>query len=163
MPSGLRALLRGGSKASARVLPLAQLVTRIVMGHAFVLTGLGKWHNFARTTDFFASLGLPMPAANAAFIASLEVVGGACLILGLGTRLFSALLSATMVVALLTADRKAFVDALTGAGEQGLTDVVPFVFLLFLLWLVGTGAGFLSVDQIVARKLERGGDGSASD
>jgi putative oxidoreductase len=155
MSPGLRSLLRAGSNASARVAPVVQLVTRVVMGHAFVLTGLGKWRNFARTADFFASLGLPMPTANAAFIVALELVGGACLILGLGTRLFSALLSASMVVALLTADRKSFVDALTGAGEQGLTDVVPFVFLLFLLWLVGAGAGFLSVDRLIARKLER--------
>src|SRR5436190_13824384 len=88
----------------AVVKPLAPLLTRIVIGQAFVQTGIGKWENFHDTVEFFASLGLPAPAANAAFTATLELVGGAALILGLGTNLFAALLSSTMVVALLTAD-----------------------------------------------------------
>jgi putative oxidoreductase len=138
------------------VRPLAPLLTRLVIGHAFVQTGVGKWQNFSDTVDFFRSIGLPAPAANAAFIASLEVVGGAALILGLGTHLFSALLSSTMVVALLTADRESFVGAITGSSDKTLTDVLPIVFLMPLVWLIAFGAGPLSVDDLFSRRRSDG-------
>jgi len=132
------------------VKPIAPLLTRVVIGHAFVQTGIGKLQNLSDVTEFFASLGLPAPAANAAFIASLEAVGGVALILGVGTNLFAALLSATMIVALLTADRAAFISAVTG-GEQGLTDVLPVIFLMPLAWLVAFGAGPISLDALVKK------------
>jgi putative oxidoreductase len=131
--------------------PVAPLLARVVLGHAFVQTGLGKWQNLPDVVEFFASLGLPAPAANAAFIATLEVVGGAALIAGIGTNLFAALLSATMVVALATADRAAFLGALTGGGEHALIDVLPVMFLLPLTWLIAFGAGPLSVDHLARR------------
>ena len=152
------ALLRRGQQLLVSIervgMPLAALLTRVVLGHAFVLTGLGKWRNFDRTVEFFASIGVPAAAANAAFVSTLEIAGGIGLVLGLGTRLFAALLSSTMVVALLTADRSSFVGALTGSGEQGLTDVAAFVFLLFLAWLFACGAGAFSADRLVARRLQ---------
>ena len=136
----------------AVVKPLAPLLTRLVIGQAFVQTGIGKWENFHDTVEFFASLGLPAPAANAAFTASLEVVGGAALILGIGTNLFAALLSSTMVVALLTADRASFIGAVTGNGDQALTDVLPMIFLMPLTWLVAFGAGPLSLDYLLQKR-----------
>jgi len=138
--------------AVAVIKPLAPLLTRLVIGYAFVQTGIGKWQNFHDTVDFFASLGLPAPAANAAVIASLEVLGGAALIVGFGTHLFAALLSSTMVVAILTADRATFLGALTGAGDQALIDILPVMFLLPLTWLVGFGAGPVSVDALRAKR-----------
>jgi putative oxidoreductase len=137
----------------AVVKPLAPLFTRLVIGQAFVQTGIGKWENFHDTVDFFASLGLPAPAANAAFIASLEVVGGTALILGIGTNLFAALLSSTMVVAILTADRANFIGAVTGTGDHALTDVLPVIFLMPLSWLVAFGAGPLSADYLIGKRL----------
>ena len=156
MNSRFRSLLRLGSRAAGLVAPIAQLLTRVVLGHAYVLTGLGKLQHLERTTQFFASLGIPAPAANALFIGALELVGGAALVLGLCTRLFAALLATSLVVALLTADRESFVAALSGAGDQALTDVASFAFLLYLLWLVGFGAGLFSVDRWLARKLRLG-------
>ena len=135
------------------VRPLAPLLTRLVIGVAFVQTGIGKWENFHDTVDFFASLGLPAPAANAAFTATLEVVGGAALILGLGTNLFAALLSMTMVVAILSAERMNLIGALTGTGDHSLTDILPLMFLKPLVWLVAFGAGPLSVDQLLKKRL----------
>src|SRR5262245_55681650 len=115
--------------------PLSALVTRLVLGEAFILTGLGKWKHFENTVAFFGKLGIPAPRANAGFVATLELVGGACLILGLGTRIFSLLLSITLIVALSTADREAFVAALDPSAEKGLMDLAALVFLMFLLWL----------------------------
>ncbi len=131
---------------------LAPLLTRLVLGETFLLTGLGKWRNFANTTDFFAELGIPVPAANAALVATVELVGGICLMLGLGTRLAAVLLSSTMVVALLTADRGALLTALSFSGERGLTDVVPLVFLMLLAWLIAFGPGRLSVEHLLSRR-----------
>jgi len=135
------------------VTPLAPLLTRLVIGVAFVQTGIGKWENFHETVDFFASLGLPAPAANAAVTATLEVVGGTALILGVGTNLLAALLSITMVVAILTAERMNLLGALTGTGDHSLTDILPLMFLMPLVWLVAFGAGPLSVDFLLRRRL----------
>jgi putative oxidoreductase len=135
------------------VRPLAPLLTRLVIGVAFVQTGIGKWENFHDTVDFFASLGLPAPATNAALTATLEVVGGSALIVGLGTNLFAALLSSTMVVAILTAERTNLIGALTGTGDHSLTDILPLMFLMPLTWLVAFGAGPLSLDFLLKRRI----------
>ncbi len=126
------------------------LATRLVIGQAFILSGWGKLHNLDGVIKFFTGLGIPMPEANAHFIACLEFFGGIALVLGLGTRLFGALLSSTMVVAMLTADREDFLKAFALWPDKGLVDLTPFAYLLFLLWLVARGPGFVSVDTIIA-------------
>ena len=147
---------RGPGKVLVGMLQVAApLLARLVFGYGFLQAGLGKWQNFDRTTTFFESLGIPLPSANAALVATVELVGGACLMIGLGTRIASLLLSATMVVAILTAERDAFLGALSGKGQEGLTDVVPFVYLMFLLLLVAFGAGDLSVDRFLGRQDEK--------
>jgi putative oxidoreductase len=130
---------------------LAPLFTRIVMGQAFYYTGHGKLQNFDRTVSFFGDLGIPFPALNAGFVSTIEYVGGMCLILGLGTRIFSCLLSGSMVVALLTADKQTFLDKF----PADITDVTPFVYLLFLVWLVLYGPGPVSLDHIFSRWFQR--------
>ncbi len=134
---------------------LPPLLTRLLMGQAFFLTGRGKLANFDNTVQFFASLGIPMPELNAAFISRLEYYGGIALLLGLFTRLAAAGLASTMVVALATAEKQTFLDALRMSGEQGPTDVVPLVYLVFLVWLVISGPGALSLDTLVVRWLRR--------
>lgn len=142
-----------GLRVAALLAFLPPLVTRLVMGQAFYQTGSGKLRNFDGTVAFFTDLGIPMPELNAAFVSRLEFYGGLLLIVGLLTRLFAAGLLSTMLVALATADKASFVEALRGSGDTGLTDVVPFVYLLFLLWLIIAGPGKLSLDAIAARLL----------
>jgi putative oxidoreductase len=148
----------GGLERLAFVPPL---LTRVVIGLAFVQTGLGKWADLDGVTRFFAELGLPAPAANAVLVASLEVVGGGALVAGLLTRPFAALLSTTMVVALITADRQAFLASWSRTSESSPTDVTSFVFLLFLLWLVVSGAGSASVDRLLGLVIGDGRPASA--
>ena len=100
------------------------------MGQAFYQTGSGKIANFANTVGFFTELGIPFPEANAFLVSRLEFWGGLLLVVGLLTRVVAAGLASTMVVALATADRATFLGALAGSGDAGLTDVVPFVYLL---------------------------------
>jgi len=135
----------------------APLATRVVVGFTFMHTGWGKIHNLARTTQFFASLGIPFPAANAAFVSALELVGGALLAAGLATRLFAALLSGSMAVALATADRQAFLTSWSSASDATPTDVASFTMLLFLLWLLLLGPGKASLDHLASRLAGRRG------
>jgi putative oxidoreductase len=128
---------------------LAPLATRLTLGIAFHYTGRGKLHNLDKVTSFFASLNIPFPHANAVFIGFLEFVGGVFLFVGLGTRIFAALLSCTMIVALLTADGGTWVQKFPG----DLTDVTSYTFLLFLMWLVFYGPGPVSVDKLLSRWL----------
>jgi len=146
----MTSLLRALSKLIDRLQFAAPLVTRLLVGITFVYTGHGKLQNLDRTTSFFADLGIPFPAVNALFISTLELVGGCCLMAGFGTRIFAALLSSTMVVALLTADK----DSLITKFPAELTDVSPVVLLALLVWLVLYGAGAASIDRLIGKRLE---------
>jgi putative oxidoreductase len=152
-PAQIRRATEIGLKVAAILAFLPPLVTRVVLGHAFYLTGKGKLANFDNVVGFFTSLGIPMPEFNAAFVSRLEFYGGLLLVAGLLTRLVAAGLASTMVVALLTADRESFVGAIRGTGEAGATDMTAFVFLVLLSWLVIYGAGLVSVDALLARWL----------
>ncbi len=132
------------------------LLTRLVVGFAFYDSGSGKLANMERTVDFFTNLNIPFPELNAAFVARLEYYGGMLLLAGVLTRIVALLLSSTMIVALLTADRETFVGALTRSSEVGLSDVAPFVLGVFLSWLVIRGAGALSVDALLKRAMDKG-------
>lgn len=149
-PNLIRRAAESGLNLAKRLAFLAPLLTRLVIGWAFHQTGHGKIMNFDRTASFFEDSGIPFPRANAAFIGSLEFLGGLCLMLGLGTRIFALLLSATMVVALLTADRENFINKFA----HELTDVVPVVYGLFLLWLILYGPGPISIDHWIRKKMK---------
>jgi putative oxidoreductase len=151
-PAPLQRAARLGLKVTATLAFVAPLLTRITLGHAFFLTGRGKLANFDNTVEFFASQNIPFPALNAAFVSRLEYYGGALLVLGLLTRLVSALLASTMVVALLT-ERAQFFESWKPTGEVGPMDIASWVFLLLLTWLVLYGPGLLSLDHFLARWL----------
>jgi putative oxidoreductase len=138
--------------ASRRFGSIAPLATRLIIGMAFFQAGLGKWQNLDRTIGFFESLGIPLPAFNVYLVASMELIGGIALILGLATRFFASGLSVTMVVALLTA-HPAEIAVAFGGGDTSPTDIVALTFLLFLLWLIAYGAGMLSLDAVLRRVL----------
>jgi putative oxidoreductase len=128
---------------------LAPLLTRLVVGLGFHATGHGKLQDLGKVTSFFTDLGIPFPAANAAFISGLEFFGGLLLIFGLGTRIIAFLLSCSMMVALLTADRPDFIKKF----PPDPTDVASFTYLLFLIWLVLYGPGPISIDYFLSKWL----------
>jgi putative oxidoreductase len=139
-----------GLKITGAFAWIAPLLTRLVIGMGLHYTGHGKLQNLDRTTSFFASLGIPFAYANAIFVSTLEFVGGLCLVLGLGTRFFAFLLSCSLLVAVLTADRDDFVKKF----PADLTDVTSFVYLMFLIWLALYGAGVVSLDYFIAKWLK---------
>lgn len=148
-PNAIQRLAAMGLRITGALAFLAPLLTRLVLGAAFHATGHGKLQNLDKTTGFFASLNIPFPHANAIFISALEFVGGICIFLGLGTRIFAALLSCTMIVALLTSDGGTWLEKF----PADLTDVTSFTFLLFLIWLVLYGPGPVSLDKLVSKWL----------
>jgi putative oxidoreductase len=134
------------ARTSARLSWLPPLVARLSLGWVFVESGWGKWHNLPKVIEYFTSLGIPAPQLQAPFVASVELVGGCLLILGLGARVASVFLSATMVVAILTA-RRGDINELSD-----LLGMQEYLFLVVFLWLIVGGAGGASVDRIVARR-----------
>jgi putative oxidoreductase len=142
VPAILQKTARLGLRATTTLAFLAPLLTRITVGYAFFLTGRGKLANFA--------------TAQAPLLASLEYVGGICLVLGLLTRLMSLGLLGTMVGALVTAEGQSFIDSWSPTGDVGPLDIDPWVFLLLLSWLVLFGPGPLSLDRLASRFLKLG-------
>ena len=129
------------------------LIIRLYWGWQLVQTGWGKMHNIAKITDFFASLNIPFPALNAHFIAGLEFFGGILLIVGLGSRLIGLLMAANMLVAYWTADREALTAIFSDPGKFYVAD--PFTFLFVSVLILVFGAGFFSLDTVLARYLAK--------
>ena len=129
----------------------AALITRLAFGQAFVIAGLGKFMHLENTVKFFTDLGVPAPGLQAPMVAGIEVLGGALLILGLGTRVSALVLAGVMAVATMTADRDATLAALTFMpADKTLTDITPVVFFMAMLWLIAHGAGWLSMDRLIS-------------
>ncbi len=129
------------------------LVMRLWWGWSFFLTGKGKLMNHSGTTDFFQSLGIPMPGFNAWVAGGVECVGGLCLLVGLASRLWAIPLSITMIVAYLTADYMALNSIFSDPDK--FTTAAPFLFLLTSLIILAFGPGAFSVDHLLERKLLR--------
>jgi putative oxidoreductase len=72
-------------------------ILRAATGLIFLLHGWMKVTNMTQTVGMFAHMGFSMPIAY--FIAWLEVIGGAALILGVATRFFALLFGIEMLVA----------------------------------------------------------------
>lgn len=127
------------------------LALRLVFGWQFFLTGRGKLMHLDRTTEFFASLHIPAPGVHAVGIGLLECVGGLLILLGAGTRVLSALLASTMVVALLTAHR----GEIASDGLDGLFAAPPFPYLVATAILIVAGPGRLALDAWLARACQK--------
>ncbi len=121
---------------------IGPLFVRITLGLVFVTTGWGKLHNLDNVTQFFGSLHIPAPHANAVFVSSVELVGGILLVLGLGTRVAAMFLIGVMTVAIWTAK----LPELHGVVE--LAGTIEFTYLAVFVWLLVAGAGKVSVDHL---------------
>ncbi len=129
------------------------LVLRLVWGWQFLTTGLGKLENHARVTEFFTSLGIPAPGANAWFVGGLEMAGGALLLLGLFSRPIALLLTGNMLVAYWSADRPALLGVFHDLDAFLRAD--PFWFLFVSVVVLTLGPGAVSLDRLIARSLAR--------
>ena len=134
----LKALL----KPSPERADLALTIIRVIVGLAFLLHGWQKVFTigFAGVGGFFGSLGIPAAGFFAIVVSLVELLGGLALILGIGTRIAGALLTITMLVAMLT------VHLPNGffASDNGI-ELVLVLGAATLAFTI-TGAGNLSLD-----------------
>ncbi len=126
------------------------LLVRLYWGWQFAQSGWGRLHHLDRATEFFTSLGIPMPHANAIFISSLELVGGILLALGLGSRIVSFLLLGDMTVAFLTAEREALASIFSDPGKFYNAD--PYTFWFASLLILVFGPGLFAIDTWIERR-----------
>lgn len=125
----------------------ALLPLRVVVGVVMLDAGRGKWmRGISGTGEWFRGLGFPAPQALARFVATVEVVGGALLIVGLLTHYIAAVIAVNMAVAAWT--QKFKLDApFQGGDVQGYELDVLLVTAAVTLAL--GGAGPLSVDGVL--------------
>lgn len=140
-------LIQGASYLQSPLL----LILRLYWGWSFFVTGKGKLMALDKTTEFFGSLGLPLPKLNALLAGSTECFGGLLLLVGLASRLVSAPLAFTMLVAYFTADREALSAIFSEPDKFLAAD--PFLFLLTAVIVLAFGPGAFSLDWLIARKL----------
>jgi len=119
------------------------LALRLSLGAVFLGTGWGKLHDLPRVTSFFTDLGIPFPAAQAAMVSGIELVGGSLVLVGLFTRFAALPLMGVMTVATLTAKRPE-ID-----GIRSLLAFEEFTYLAGFLWLFVAGAGRASLDALL--------------
>jgi len=127
------------------------LLVRLYWGFQMMQTGWGKLHNLAKVTEFFTSLGIPLPAVNAPFIVGLEFLGGILIMLGLGSRLVALLLASDMAVAFVTADKEALSSIFSDPDK--FYAAAPYTFLVAFLIVLIFGPGRLSVDALLAKRM----------
>lgn len=131
----------------ARHPELALGLLRLMLGALFLVhgaqaifvSGLGPF------TAQFRGWGVPLPLLSAPLVATLELAGGALLVLGLGTRPVAGALALVLGGAVYFAHRG---QTLSGSAGAGLPDgVLPLVLLVVALALVLGGPGRPSVDH----------------
>ena len=135
------------------------LFVRFYWGWAFMQSGVGKLSHIEDVAVWFGNdLGIPMPLLNAYMAAGTEVVGGACLFLGLATPITMVPLVITMIVALLTSDIAGLRSLwMSSAACEASQDCLPFEETAASTYFVASatvllfGPGLFSVDALIAR------------
>lgn len=135
---------------------VARLVVRLSVGIEFFGSGLGKLGKLPGFIDYFRSLGIPLPEIQAPFVAGVELLCGALIVVGLATRPAALMLCGVMSVAIVTA---AAPEKHIQASWQGLLEFLylpEWCLLLLLGWLLLAGPGPASLDARLGRRLRRG-------
>ncbi len=146
--SGLSRLRRLVLRVAGSLAWLPPTLTRLTLGYVFIESGWGKLHNLPKIVAYFGELGIPAPQFQAPLAATAELVCGILLLVGLATRLASLPLVVTMIVAILTARRPDL---------NGISDLFGFIEYLYIalcLWLCAHGAGPISLDAAVAKRMD---------
>ncbi len=124
------------------------LIVRLYWGWQLAQSGWGKLHHLSNVGEYFATLGLPMPAQMAAFIACVEFFGGIFLALGLASRITGLVLTVNLTMAYVIGDREALLSFFSDPDK--FVAAAPFAFLMVALIVLIFGAGRISADKAIA-------------
>jgi putative oxidoreductase len=117
---------------------------------AVFLTGKGKLLDLAKPTEFFQSLGIPFPHAQAIIAGCTECFGGLLLLIGLGTRLVSIPMIILLIVAYLTADMDRVRVIFSDPDKFVTADEFLFLFAVVIAFIFGPGK--FSIDWLIGKK-----------
>jgi putative oxidoreductase len=131
----------------ARLQWLPPLAARLVLGVVFIQSGWGKLSDLQSTTQNFAEWHIPMPHFNAVLASCTEFIGGCLILVGLFTRIASVPLTIVMAVAIASAKWAKIEDWTDFFGFDELAYAIMF------LWLGVRGAGKVSLDYLIGKKL----------
>jgi putative oxidoreductase len=123
------------------------LFLRVYFFLQLFFTGIGKLSNIGKISEYFTSLGIPLPTLNAYLASATETFCSLFLIFGLASRLAAIPVTFTMIVAYQEAVASMFSDS------DKFVKADPFPFLLVALIVLAFGPGQVSVDAMFKRKL----------
>jgi putative oxidoreductase len=124
------------------------LFVRLYWGWQLAQSGWGKLHHLSNVGEYFATLGLPIPAQMAVFIACVEFFGGIFLALGLASRITGLVLTVNLTMAYVIGDREALLSFFSDPDK--FIAAAPFAFLIVSLIVLIFGAGKISADTAIA-------------
>jgi putative oxidoreductase len=128
---------------------IPQLLVRLFVGYFFFETGWSKAQNLDAMTERFVGWGIPLPGLSVVLSVYTELIGGALLVVGLGTRLATLPLLVNMLVAIFTVNVK------NVAGIDDFVELDTPLYALFFLWLLFSGPGWVSVDYLLWQRWRR--------
>lgn len=133
------------------MLSVAQTLLRVVFGFIFAAHGWQKYvqYTLEGTTAAFTQMGVPVASVAAPVMATLEIVGGIALILGVVARLFAGLLALGMLGAIVTVHAPAGVFVENGGVELVLSLAAGAVVIALV------GPGRFSVDALMFNRGRR--------
>jgi putative oxidoreductase len=123
------------------------LFVRLYWGWQLAQSGWGKLHHLSNVGEYFGTLGLPMPAQMALFIACVEFFGGIFLALGLASRITALVLTVNLTMAYVIGDREALLSFFSDPDK--FIAAAPFAFLLVSLIVLIFGSGKISADTAI--------------
>lgn len=116
------------------------------MAYNFYTTAIVKWEDINSVVEWFTSMNIIFPKANAYFVASIEMIAVFAFILGIGTRIVSIILMPVLAVAIYTVH---FQNGYS-VGNNGYE--IPLYYILMLTILLSFGSGKLSLDNFLKIK-----------
>jgi putative oxidoreductase len=124
------------------------LFVRLYWGWQLAQSGWGKLHHLSNVGEYLATLGLPMPAQMAVFIACVEFFGGIFLALGLASRITGLVLTLDLTMAYVIGDREALLSLFSDPDK--FVGAAPFAFLIVSPIVLIFGTGRISADTALA-------------
>jgi putative oxidoreductase len=139
-------LIEWPERVASHFLWAGPLITRIVVGYVFMLTGWGKLNNLPRMIENFRGWGVPFPEIMTPLASGIECFGGIALMLGLCTRISGGALAVVMLVAIKSAKWGDVDSAETLFGFEEMSYFVIFT------WFAISGAGKASIDYFISKQ-----------